>query len=60
MQTTPPVQQKPMRTVAVLFASAGIALLLHQVFFLACSGGFLFSGISAFFVILVAAVFVQS
>ena len=55
MQTTPPVQQKPMRMVAVVFASAGLALLLASGFsLLACSGGFLFSGISAFFTILVA------
>jgi hypothetical protein len=42
--------------VAVFFASAGLALLLASGFsFLACSGGFLFSGISAYFIILVAA-----
>ena len=57
MQTTPPVQQKPMRMVAVFFASAGLALLLASGFsLLACSGGLLFSGISALFVVLVAAV----
>ena len=56
MQATPPVQQKPMRMVAVLFASAGYALLIASGFsLLACSGGFLFSGLSVFFVVPVAA-----
>jgi len=56
MQAIPPVQQKPMRMVAVVLASAGLALLFSSGFsFFACSGGFLFSGISAFFVTAVAA-----
>jgi hypothetical protein len=41
--------------VAIVFAAAGLALLFSSVFsFLACSGGFLFSGLSAGFVTLVA------
>ena len=56
MHTTPPVQQKPMRMIAVVFASVGLALLhASGLSLLACSGGFLFSGISALFVTIVAA-----
>lgn len=44
-----------MRMVTVVFASAGLALLVASgLSLIACSGGFLFSGISAYFVILVA------
>ena len=48
MQTSPPVQQPSPKMIAVVFASVGLALLSASVFsFIACSAGFLFSGISA-------------
>lgn len=56
MEVTPPVQPKPIRTVAIVFAAAGLALILSAALSLvACAGGFLFSGLSAGFVTFVSA-----
>lgn len=56
MQPSPAIQHKPIRTVAIVFAAAGLGPFLSAVFsFIACSGGFLFSGLSAGFVTFVAA-----
>jgi len=56
MQATAPVQPKPIRMVAIVFGAAGLALLFSAAFsFVACAGGFLFSGLSAGFVTFVAA-----
>ena len=53
MLTTTPVQKPSLRMTGAVFASAGLALVLASGFsLLACSGGFLFSGISTFFVVL--------
>lgn len=56
MQTTTPVQPKPIRMVAIVFGAAGLALLFSAACsFFACAGGFLFSGLSAGFVTFAAA-----
>lgn len=55
MQETPPVQTAPVRILAALFASAGLALVVTCGFaFLACHGGLLFSGLDVFVVVQVA------
>jgi len=55
MQTTPPVQRPPVRMVAAVFASAGFALVVASgLSIVACSVGFLFSGISLFLIPLLA------
>lgn len=56
MEVTPPVQPKPIRMAAIAFAAAGLALILSAALsFVACAGGFLFSGLSAAFVTFVSA-----
>jgi hypothetical protein len=54
MQTSPPVQQPSPKMIAVVFASVGLALVVASAFsFIACSAGFLFSGMSAIFTVFV-------
>ncbi len=53
-----PPKPRPLGIIKVFLSSVGLALLLTSGFsFLACSAGFLFSGVSALFVTLVASVF---
>ena len=53
MQTSPPIQRPSLKMIAN--ASAGLALVTSSAFsFVACSTGFLFSGISAIFTVFVA------
>ena len=58
MHIAPPVQRPSVRMLAVVFGSAGLALVLASGFsLLACSGGFLFTGVSIFSTVLVAVAF---
>lgn len=58
MHTAPPIQQPSVRMLTVVFGSSGLALVLALGFsLLACSGGFLFSGVSIFSTVLVAVAF---
>ena len=58
MHIAPPVQRPSVRMLAVVFSSAGTALVLALGFsLLACSGGFLFSGVSILSTVLAAVAF---
>lgn len=56
MQTTPPSQKPPLRTIVAFFASAGLGLVLASALaFLACYFGLLFDGLEQIFTVLVTA-----